>query len=96
MGKVVFEFDEEEDLSDINFIVNRKKVNAVLEELANYRRRIDKGYVDTLLVQGKTVVGKSGCTVNSNEALGAEYYIKDEDVYDELGKILDKAPDFLY
>ena len=95
MGKVTFEFNEEEDLSDINFIVNRKKINAVLEEMSNLMRRIDKGYIkDAILVKGNVVLDKENCT--TDEVLGAKYYIRDEEIYDEIVKILCKASDFLY
>ena len=96
VGKVVFEFSEEKDLPDINLVVNRKKIVAALQEIENYMRKIDKGYINNaLMVKGREVIGKSGCTVNVNDALGAEYYIKDEDVYDELGKILGKVSDLI-
>ena len=96
MGKVVFEFNEEEDFVDINLVVNRKRLVAALQEVGNFMRKIDKGYLkNMLMVKGREVIGKTGCTVNVNEALGSEYYIKDEEVYDELGRILEKVNDLL-
>ena len=96
VGKVVFEFSEEEDLLDINLVVNRKRLVAALQEVGNFMRKIDKGYLNNMLmVKGREVIGKTGCTVDVNEALGSEYYIKDEEVYDELGKILGKVSDLM-
>lgn len=96
MGKVTFEFDEEENLDDINFIVNRKRIIAALDEICNYQRRLDKGYVNAIMIKGDTILGRNNNTVSVDDALGSEYYIKDEDVYDEIDKILNKISDLLY
>lgn len=44
MGKVVFEFDEDEERHEIDLITNRHKMIVSLYEVQKYKRDIDKGY----------------------------------------------------
>lgn len=38
MGKVIFEFNEDEELEDINVVANRKKIMTALYELSCFGR----------------------------------------------------------
>ena len=44
MGKVTFEFDEDEERHEIDLITNRHKMIVSLYEVQKYKRDIDKGY----------------------------------------------------
>lgn len=93
MGKVVFEFDEDEDRHDIQLITNRHKLICALYDLDNYRRGLYKGYINNEIyaVDGQ-IVGKGiGALKDIKEGAQVKSYLEDEDVINEIGNILDKV-----
>lgn len=44
MGRVTFEFNEDEERHEIDLITNRHKMIVSLYEVQKYKRDIDKGY----------------------------------------------------
>ena len=93
MGRIVFEFDEDEEWNDVNLVVNRHKLITALYDLENYRRGIYKGYINNAdyAVDGK-IVGKWD-DIRDKDFGDAKIkaYLDDEDVLRELDYILDKV-----
>lgn len=91
MGKVRFEFDELEDKSDINMIVNRHKMWNALFELSNFRRTIYKGYTenDIVVKDNQVVVRGKEKLVPDYDIEGAKSYLDDDEVLRNLDYILD-------
>lgn len=93
MGKVVFEFDESEDIHELELINNRHKLICALYDLDNYRRGLYKGYInnETYAVDGQ-IVGKGiEALKNIKEEAQVKSYLEDEDVLNEIDRILDKV-----
>ena len=93
MGKVVFEFDEDEDRHEIDLITNRHKLICALYDLDNYRRGLYKGYINnmTYAVNGQ-IIGKGIEALKEiNEEAKVTSYLEDEDVLNEIDKILDNV-----
>lgn len=93
MGKVIFEFDEDEDRNEIELITNRHKLICALYDLDNYRRGLYKGYIDnmTYAVDGQ-IVGKWD-DIRDKDLADSKIttYLSDEDVLSEIDSILDKV-----
>ena len=93
MGKVTFEFDEEEDRHEIELITNRHKLICALYDLDNYRRGLYKGYINnaTYAANGQ-IIGKGIEALKEiNEEAKVTSYLEDEDVINEIDRILDKV-----
>lgn len=92
MGKVVFEFDEEEDIHEIELITNRHKLICALYDLDNYRRGLYKGYINNMTYAANgQIIGKGIEALKEiNEEAKVTSYLEDEDVINEIDKILDK------
>lgn len=90
MGKVTFEFDEDEERSEINLINNRHKLICALYDLQKYRRNLYKGYINnaTYVVDGK-IVGKWE-EIRDKDFGGSKItsYLCDDDVINEIDAIL--------
>lgn len=93
MAKVIFEFDESEDIHDIELITNRHKLICALYDLDNYRRGLYKGYINnmTYAVDDK-IVGKWD-DIRDKDLGDAKItsYLSEEDVLNEIDRILDKV-----
>ena len=93
MGKVIFEFDEEEDRHEIELITNRHKLICALYDLDNYRRGLYKGYINNMTYAANgQIIGKGIEALKEiNEEAKVTSYLEDEDVINEIDKILDKV-----
>ena len=93
MAKVIFEFDEEEDRHEIELITKRHKLICALYDLDNYRRGLYKGYINnvTYAANGQ-IIGKGIEALKEiNEEAKVTSYLEDEDVLNEIDKILDNV-----
>lgn len=106
MAKVTFEFDENEDRSDINEIVNRHKLLNALYEIQNLRRTLYKGYynendyVSILTEKYKPIrmitqeeLKEASMTGKSIE--NTVGYVREEYVIDEIDRALSDVYDLL-
>lgn len=93
MGKVIFEFDEEEDRHEIELITNRHKLICALYDLDNYRRGLYKGYINNMTYAANgQIIGKGIEALKEiNEEAKVTSYLEDEDVINEIDIILDKV-----
>lgn len=93
MGKVIFEFDEEEDRHEIELITNRHKLICALYDLDNYRRGLYKGYINNMTYAANgQIIGKGIEALKEiNEEAKVTSYLEDEDVLNEIDNILDKV-----
>lgn len=93
MGKVVFEFDEDEERHDIELITNRHKLICALYDLSNYRRGLYKGYINNMTYAANgQIIGKGIEALKEiNEEAKVTSYLEDEDVINEIDIILDKV-----
>ena len=93
MGKVVFEFDENEDRHEIELITNRHKLICALYDLDNYRRGLYKGYINNITYAANgQIIGKGIEALKEiNEEAKVTSYLEDEDVLNEIDKILDEV-----
>lgn len=90
MGKVKFEYDENEDGYEINLITNRHTLMHALNQLADYRRSLYKGYTNKyIIVKDNEVVYKNGEKLKDYDIEGAKTFLNDNDVIDKLDDILD-------
>lgn len=90
MGKVIFEFDENEEREDIELIVNRLKMSCALDELKEYRDDLYKGYRDHEMVfirDGKVI--ETGENKNLEDVKNTKSYIEVSDVLNILDNILE-------
>lgn len=97
MSKVKFEFDEYEDRTDVNIIVNRHKLMNALLELSNYRKNLYKGYErDAVMVSDNKIIGKISDKIPeeyTNKPIA--FYVEDEAILHELNRILGPVNDIL-
>ena len=93
MGKVIFEFDDEEDRHEIELITNRHKLICALYDLDNYRRGLYKGYINNMTYAANgQIIGKGIEALKEiNEEAKVTSYLEDEDVINEIDIILDKV-----
>lgn len=94
MGKVTFEFDDNEERYEIDLIVKRHSLAHALDELKNFRRKLYKGYEP----EGSYIyIKKDKSKVYSDEEVhdpnyhleDAKMYIDDTYVLNEIDHILD-------
>ena len=97
VGKVVFEFSEEEDLLDINLVVNRKRMMSAIWEISNYIRELNKGYArGTIIVSGDKVLGDISCSI-PEEYMSKEkkFYVEDEEIIRKLESLIHPLDDLI-
>lgn len=97
MGKVTFEFDDQEDLLDIRLVVNRQRLMSAFWDLNNYIRELNKGYArGTVIVSGDKVLGDISCSI-PEEYMQKEkkFYVEDEEVIRKLESLTDPLRDLL-
>lgn len=92
MAKVIYEFDEDEDRHEIELINNRHKLICALYDLDNYRRGLYKGSINNMTYAANgQIIGKGIEALKEiNEEAKVTSYLEDEDVINEIDKILDK------
>lgn len=106
MAKVTFEFDENENRSDINVIVNRHKLLSALYEIQNLRHTLYKGYYNendyvSILTKDKKPVRMITKEEQNQANLKDETfkktvgYIREEFVIDEIDRALSDVSDLL-
>lgn len=97
MGKVTFEFDDQEDSLDIRLVVNRKRLMSAFWDLNNYIRELNKGYArGTIIVSGDKVLGDISCSI-PEEYMGKEkkFYVEDEEIIRKLESLVNPIGDLL-
>ena len=97
MGKVTFEYDEEEDSLDIRLVVNRKRLMSAFWDLNNYIRELNKGYArGTIMVSGDKVLGDISASI-PEEYIGKEkkFYVEDEEIIRKLESLVNPIGDLL-
>ena len=62
MGKVTFEFNEDEERHEIDLITNRHKMIVSLYEVQKYKRDIDKGYESD--ISSEEIVNRLDCILD--------------------------------
>ncbi|MCI8481846.1 MAG: hypothetical protein HFJ27_01860 [Clostridia bacterium] len=89
MGKVIFEFDEEEKDSIENFI-KRDSFKYALEKIKEYRRLLYKGYINNeIIVKDKKIIAEGTEILTlDGDITGRKAYIPVSDVIDELDDCL--------
>ncbi len=89
MGKVIFEFDEEERDSIENFI-KRDSFKYALEKIKEYRRLLYKGYINNeIIVKDKKIIAEGTEILTlDGDITGRKAYIPVSDVIDELDDCL--------
>lgn len=97
MGKVVFEFNEEEDSFDIRLVANRQKIMYALSEINDYVRELYKGYArGIVIVSGDKVLGKITDTIPEEyHDKEKKFYVEDEEVMRKIESIIDPIRDLL-
>lgn len=97
MGKVTFEYNEEEDSLDIRLVVNRKRLMSAFWDLNNYIRELNKGYArGTIMVSGDKVLGDIGASIPEEYAnKEKKFYVEDEEVIRKLESLIDPMRDLL-
>ena len=97
MGKVIFEFDEKEDLFDIRLVANRQKVMYAISQIDNYVRDLYKGYARGVVITcGDKILGDINCKIPEEyQGKGTKFYIEDEEVMRKLESITDSIRDLL-
>lgn len=96
MGKVTFEFDENEDGYDIELIVHRHDLAYAFDKLKSFRRTIYKGYEpdeETVYTnKEKTkVYTKKDFDENNGYIADAQLHLNDDYVLRELDSVLDEV-----
>lgn len=91
MGKVTYEFNEEEDLLDIYLVTNRQRMMSAIWEINNYIRELNKGYArGIIVVSGDRVLG------DINSSLPEEYHDKEKKFYVEDEEIIKKLESLIH
>ena len=71
MGKVIFEFDEEEERVTIENFIKRDNLKYALEKVKEYRRLLYKGYINNeIIVKDKKVIAEGTETYHPYYNLG--------------------------
>ena len=92
MGKVTFEYDENEESYELDLIHNRHKMAYALSQLRQLRRTIYKGYNSRyIVVKEDKVVYRDGEKLQDYEIDGAKCYIEDSIIIQELDDIIDEV-----
>ena len=97
MGKVTFEFNEEEDSFDIRLVANRQRIMYALSEINDYIREIYKGYADGIILASEDkVLGNVHAEIPEEyKDKPKQFYIHDEEVMRKLESIVDPVRDLL-
>ena len=97
MSKVTFVFDESEDRTDINIIVNRHKLMSALLELSNYRKSLYKGLENNaVMVSDNKIIGKISDKIPEEYTdMPVTFFVEDEAILRELNRILGPVNDIL-
>lgn len=96
MGKVTFEYNENEDSYDLALINKRHTMMRALYDLADYRRSIYKGNLNRYaIIKNNEVVYKDGQKVKDYDVEDAHMYIHDTDIIEKLDDILENVTDLL-
>ena len=96
MGKVTFEYNENEDSYDLALINKRHTMMRVLYDLADYRRSIYKGDLNRYaIIKDDEVVYKDGQKIKDYDIKDAHTYICDTDIIEKLDDILENVTDLL-
>lgn len=91
MGKVTFEYDENEESYELALIHNRHKMAYALSQLRQLRRSIYKGYNSKyIVVKDDKVVYKDGHKLEEYDIEGAKCYIEDNNIIQDLDDIIDE------
>lgn len=97
MGKVIFEFDDQEDeLREIDLVVGRHKLVCALYDIQNLRREIYKGYADqhTISVKDNRVITSEefkAANMAGEMISGSKEYISTDYILDELDRALENV-----
>ena len=97
MGKVIFEFNEDEELEDINVVANRKKIMTALYELSCYRSSLYKRFeTDAIITSGDKILGKITDNIPEKAYDGpVKVYLEYEDVLNKIDSILNPINEIL-
>lgn len=90
MGKVIFEFDEEEERGTIENFIKRDSFKYALEKIKEYRRLLYKGYINNeIIVKDKKVIAEgTEIPALDGDITGRKSYIPVSDVIDRLDDCL--------
>lgn len=97
MGKVVFEFNEDEESEDVNVVANRRKIMTALYKLSCYRSSLYKGFeTDAVVVSGDKILGKVTDNIPKKAYTPPiELYLKEEDIVNKIDSILGPIEEIL-
>lgn len=97
MGKVTFEFNEEEDWLDIYLITNRQRMMSAIWEINNYIRELNKGHAKgTVIVSGDKVLGDISAAIPEEyHNKEKKFYIEDEEVINKLESLIHPLGDLI-
>ena len=97
MGKVIFEFDEEEERGTIENFIKRDSFKYALEEIKEYRRLLYKGYINNkIIVKDKKVIAEGNEILElDGDIIGRKSYVPVSDVIDRLDDCLKTVIDLL-
>lgn len=102
MGKVTFEFNDEEETSEINVIVNRHKLMCALNELSDFRRKLYNGklYTEEIITvkDGKVLTEEDYTAFRERgeyPVRGTKEYISTDYLETEFDDILSNVTDLL-
>lgn len=97
MGKVVFEFNEDEESEDVNVVANRKKIMTALYKLSNYRSCLYKRFeTDAMIASGDKILGKITDKIPEKSYNGpVKVYLEDEVVLEKIDSILGPVSEIL-
>lgn len=97
MGKVTFEFDDQEDSFDIRLVVNRQRLMSSFWDLNNYIRELNKGYArGTIMVSGNKVLGDISCSIPEEyHDKEKKFYVEDEEIIRKLEALTNPLRDLL-
>lgn len=97
MGKVTFEFNDQEDSLDIRLVVNRQRLMSAFWDLNNYIRELNKGYArGTVVVSGDKVLGDTSCNIPEEyHDKEKKLYVEDEEIIRKLEALTDHLRDLL-
>lgn len=95
-GKVIFEFKD--GSHDINLITNRYKMINAIEQLANYKRELEKYDVpgEIIVKDGKVLTDEELRDYNPESYEGRKTYIEVEEVINKLNNMLDEVYWLIY
>ncbi len=95
MGKVIFEFDDVAENSDIENVINRNKLICALDEIKNFRTNLYKGFEENIIIVKNDKVINSKEFKTKEDINGTKGYISVSDVIDELDRCLSEVKHLL-